>query len=210
MLTKSTFRLEIRSLLLTNITNKALLSGDQIPLAKLAKDLGVSVTPVREALTQLTESGIVTYVENRGFFVTKLNDEEAVEVYELIALLESNALLNSHFTELDIQHLKAINERFKTAKSVKARLDLDTTFHEMLISKHLNKTSHKIMEDLRVKLNLHELAFWDEEDSAKSIESHQDIIFCIEKGDMAAAAKALRHNWLAPIEAFRTSLNPTH
>ena len=71
--------------------------GQSINLAALSRKLKVSVTPIREALTQLQQSQIVQAVPNRGFSIAKVNPEEAKNLYELVAHLELLALEESVF-----------------------------------------------------------------------------------------------------------------
>ena len=58
----------------------------------LADELGVSRTPLREALSRLRQTGLVLSKPNRGFFVAPLSGAEARDLYELLAVLKANAL----------------------------------------------------------------------------------------------------------------------
>ena len=71
---------------------------------RLADDLGVSKIPVREALAQLKSEGLVTSKSNRGAFVTSLSPEEAAEIYQIRATLETMALTNAipKLTKVDL------------------------------------------------------------------------------------------------------------
>jgi len=73
MIQKNIFRNAIKDILLNFMLENKAKPGERISLAALAKELDVSVTPIREALTQLAETGIVTYKANKGFYVTELN-----------------------------------------------------------------------------------------------------------------------------------------
>lgn len=68
-----------------------LVPGDKIRQEEIAESLGVSVAPVREALTVLEREGQVTYLPRRGYFVTELDVDDLREIYELRALLEERA-----------------------------------------------------------------------------------------------------------------------
>jgi DNA-binding GntR family transcriptional regulator len=65
--------------------------GDRVRQEELAALLGVSLAPVREALTTLEQEGQVTYLPRRGYFVTELDLGDVREIYELRALLEERA-----------------------------------------------------------------------------------------------------------------------
>ena len=92
MLKKIIFKDEVKKILLEHILTGNIKPGERISLPTIAKELELSVTPIREALTQLSETGIVTYIANRGFFVIELSIREAKEIYDLMAVLEGNAV----------------------------------------------------------------------------------------------------------------------
>jgi DNA-binding GntR family transcriptional regulator len=69
--------------------------GDRVRQEELAASLGVSLAPVREALSALEQEGQVTYLPRRGYFVTELDLGDMREIYELRALLEDRAALRA-------------------------------------------------------------------------------------------------------------------
>ncbi|NND79179.1 MAG: GntR family transcriptional regulator, partial [Maribacter sp.] len=92
MISKIILRDQVRSHLLDQMTNGLLEPGKTINLAALARKLDVSVTPIREALTQLQQSKLIKAIPNRGFIIAELNYLEAKDLYELVADLEVLAL----------------------------------------------------------------------------------------------------------------------
>lgn len=174
--------------------------NQRLSLPELAAAMDTSVTPVREALTQLTETGIVLYKPNRGFFVAQLDDQEAIEIYQLIRLLESEALRRSSFSQVDINELRSINKQFLRAEDNLSRIQLDTSFHQALIQNYANKTSIKIIEDLRIRISIHELKFMDALPSRKSWQMHENIIEHLKNKDIHSAIKELHSNWEISIE----------
>jgi DNA-binding GntR family transcriptional regulator len=73
------------------LTSGDLAPGDRIGQEEIADSLGVSLSPVREALAVLEQEGQVTYLPRRGYFVTELDVDDLREIYELRALLEERA-----------------------------------------------------------------------------------------------------------------------
>ena len=109
---KTSFRDQVREFLLAEMKQGHLQEGQTINLAALARKLEVSVTPIREALTQLQQSRIITAIPNRGFIISELSLKEAKDLYELVADLEVLAIENSEFDEESIEQLKEQQNHF--------------------------------------------------------------------------------------------------
>jgi DNA-binding GntR family transcriptional regulator len=73
------------------IVSGQLRPGQRVNQEDVARDVGLSVAPIREALRVLEQEGQVTYLPRRGYFVTELRYEDLVEIYELRAILEERA-----------------------------------------------------------------------------------------------------------------------
>ena len=78
------YRDQVRNVLLARMKSGKLEAGDKISLAQLSRELNVSVTPIREALTQLQQANIVASIPNRGFVMPVMNETEVKNIYELI------------------------------------------------------------------------------------------------------------------------------
>lgn len=182
-------------------------ANERLSLPELATAMDTSVTPVREALTQLTETGIVVYKPNRGFFVASLDDQEAIEIYKLIRLLESEGLRNSSLSQEDLSDLRSINMEFSQASDNLSRIQLDTLFHQGLIKNYTNQTALKIIEDLRIRLSIHELKFMDLLPSKVSWQMHEDIINHLQNKNVEAAIEVLNNNWETSIHSISDTVN---
>ena len=82
---------EVAERLRQRIFNRELAPGSWIDELKIAAELGISRTPLREALKVLAAEGLVTMKLRRGAYVTEVSEQDLREVYELLALLESDA-----------------------------------------------------------------------------------------------------------------------
>ncbi|MEP2278221.1 GntR family transcriptional regulator, partial [Maribacter sp.] len=138
MLLKKNLRDQVRDYLLSEMVTGNLKTGKTINLAALARHLKVSVTPIREALTQLQQSHIIKAVPNRGFIIAELDVEEAEDLYELVANLEVMAIENSEFTEAHIVELKKQQEVFENATDAISRIQADLEFHRLLTKNYKN------------------------------------------------------------------------
>ncbi|MBV7267573.1 GntR family transcriptional regulator [Winogradskyella luteola] len=196
MLKKIIFKDEVKKILLEYILTGSIKPGERISLPAMAKELELSVTPIREALTQLSETGIVVYIANRGFFVMELSLKEAEDIYALMAVLEGNAVRNSHYNTEQIQELRTINSAFINAKNAIEMLDYDRLFHQKLIETYTNATASKIIENLRVRISLYDYAFWNEEQKMTSIAMHERIILLLVSNDITSAVNLVEDNWI--------------
>ncbi|MCL4394024.1 MAG: GntR family transcriptional regulator [Chloroflexi bacterium] len=128
--------------IVTDSIRDAILSGKYSPGERLiaddlAKDLGVSRMPVREALHRLQVAGLVTMLPHKGAVVTELSQEEIIESYHIRAVLDGLAarLAAPHLAPSDYARLKEIlqeMEKAVDAKDVDSVLVLNRAFHEVI------------------------------------------------------------------------------
>tara|TARA_R110002073_G_scaffold14554_2_gene59374 strand:+ start:59134 stop:59772 length:639 start_codon:yes stop_codon:yes gene_type:complete len=206
MLKKIIFKNEVKEILLGHILQGNVNPGERISLPKVASELEVSVTPIREALTQLSETGIVNYIANRGFFLAELTKKEGKEIYELMGLLEGNAVKNSSYTSKQLNELQKINLEFIKAQNSIEMLDYDRLFHQKLIENYENESACKIIEDLRVRISLYDYAFWNDNQKDSSVEMHEKIIAFLISNDIKSAVKLVEHNWMTGVQFIINNL----
>ena len=200
MLKKIIFKDEVKKILLEYILTGSIKPGERISLPTIAKELELSVTPIREALTQLSETGIVTYIANRGFFVIELSLKEAKDIYDLMAVLEGNAVKKSFYNKQQLKELRIINSAFVKSKSAIEMLDYDRQFHQKLIETYTNESAIKIIENLRVRISLYDYAFWNEDQKMTSIAMHEKIINLLASNDIISAATLVENNWTQGVQ----------
>ena len=176
LIEKTNFRDQVRQLLLKKMRSGHLKPENPLSLASLARDLNVSVTPIREALSQLQSSGIVEAIPNRGFFIPKLSMKEAINLYELVASLESLAILNSTFTKDKIKALKELNKTFVNTENKIERINADMDFHDALTSSYENPIALKILSELKTRIFFYELEFMSQENYYSNSSSEHSMI----------------------------------
>lgn len=182
--------------------------GERISMPKLSEDLGVSITPIREALTQLHQANIIQAIPNRGFFLPKLNKQEALEIYPIIANLEHMAVIESQYSINDIEKLKTIQAKIMESNDPVKIIKLDLKFHDTLLQKFVNSTLKKILNDLKIRVFLYELNYMMvTELTEKSNDYHLKIIMSLIEGDNKNAAKHVRENWLTSIGFIKEVFN---
>jgi len=180
-----------------SILNGNLKAGEIYNEMKLAKELGISRTPVREALLELSVQGLVTFLPRRGIMVnyfTKRDLEEAFEFRKAIELAVMDKIIK-HLDELNLNNIeKTINSQQKAAENGDrmAFLDADRFFHTTFAKLAGNRRMVIALENLRDITHL--MGF---EALAKSgriyevLDEHRRILELLRKGQGEEAKKAM-------------------
>lgn len=201
------FRDQVREHLLLQMKKGNLREGQIINLAALARELKVSVTPIREALTQLQQSRIITAIPNRGFIISELSQNEAKDLYELVADLEVMAIENSTFTEDSVALLKSQQIVFKEAEDTVDRINAKLEFHRLLTCNYGNTLAQQILEDLKIRIFFYEREFMgDDFLYSKSDNQHDAIISAIEGDNVPTASLVLKMNWMLILDYIQKQL----
>jgi DNA-binding GntR family transcriptional regulator len=156
--TKS-LREQASEVLRANVVSGELAPGRIYSVATLAQDLGVSATPVREALLDLTSSGLVEPVRNRGFRVLTADDDDLDEIGQLRIMLEVPAIRTvvERGSEEDIQALRPTLDAIGAAAAagdVPAFLAADRAFHLGLLELTGNGRLLRLVAQLRDQTRL--------------------------------------------------------
>ncbi len=201
MITIKSLREEVKLHLQKQMLNENLTFKQKISLPKLSQELGVSITPIREALTQLEHAKIVEIIPNRGFFLPNITGSEAIGIYAIIAKLESLAVANSVYSKSDILLLHKLQSKIGSSKKSDEILKLDLKFHDLLIQNYDNDTLKSILHDLKIRIFLYECSYTrDSELITKSSSDHTNIIELLRNGDFQEAAKLVEKHWSLSID----------
>jgi DNA-binding GntR family transcriptional regulator len=191
-----------------DVLRKRILAGQYredgfIRQESIARELGVSRIPVREALAQLEGEGLVVREKYRGAMVPKLSSEEIQEVFELRAMLEPYLLRNA-FHKIagpQLAVLRDIMQRARAMKNISEWAGLNVEFHRTLYYAADKPVASQILENLLVRadryLKLQTLS--TASTIAESDRQHETILNFIESGDVEGAVAALRQHidWTA-------------
>jgi DNA-binding GntR family transcriptional regulator len=164
------------------------------------ESMGVSRTPIREALGRLASEGFLERLPHRGFRVPAESLANLLELYPIVASLEllAGRLAFPRFTPDDIARLRSMNARMAEARDrgdVRAMLELNTGFHRLITERGGNRRLAMLLDDLRSQLTRLELWYYSgQERTQRSIQEHEEIIAAIERGDRARALALLEQN----------------
>lgn len=169
--------------------------GERLMETKLADELGVSRTPVREAIKKLEQEGLVKMTARKGAEVAPINAEDLQEVLEIRKAMETLAveLACNNATKDDIKRLRdanaAISKAIKT-KDVEDIMDKDLKFHEAIQTVSRSKRLQKMLDQLRAHIYRYRYAYIrDMKNKETIVEEHTKIIDCIEEKNVRAARK---------------------
>lgn len=204
MIEKIVLRDQVREYLQKEMIERNITFGEKLSLAEIARKIDVSVTPIREALTQLEQVGIVQTIANRGFFVPSLTYEEAKDIYPIIINLESMAVQASVFSDEQIAKLKTAQEAFEAATTNELAVKADLEFHKILIEGYKNNIASRILKDLKFRVFFYELEFMNHADEKQqSFAYHRQMIEQALLGKTDKVAKLLEENWQSSLHLIK-------
>lgn len=192
-------RERVSEFLLDELCKGNLQPGERLNIASLAKELGVSTTPMREALFGLSEKGMIEFVNNKGFNLKTLNFQDAKEIYHISSILDAQALACSGpidqkmITKLSKLLVKLENE----IKKNRVTFQTLSAFENLIVSGCNNKRLLNIISELRYS------AFQYEQVILKSglpmddaFCKHRQIIELMSEQKLPQAAKCLGETWM--------------
>jgi DNA-binding GntR family transcriptional regulator len=173
---------------------------------QLAEDLGVSRTPVREAMAQLEREGFVRSIPRRGIYVVRKTKREVIEMITAWAALESMAarLITQSASDAEVATLRAMFATFEDGR-IQAKLDeyseINIEFHQAIIRMSHNQVLIDLAENLFAHMRMIRRRTIGEEDRAdRSIRDHMNIIQALEARDTERAENLVRRHALGLAE----------
>ncbi|MDA9922740.1 GntR family transcriptional regulator [Verrucomicrobiales bacterium] len=196
---------------------KKLLDGSVTPGARLSygtigKEIGISATPVREAVGQLASEGFVELVPQLGAVVRELTRDEAIELYELREALESYAAARAaerigdrQLSELreNLEQSRILTEevrksgKTKAGKAIAKKFHaLDLSFHMTIIEASRNQRMLKVVGDSHILTRIFQADrhSFSQEILDATLSEHSAIESAVRKGDGSAAREAMQRH----------------
>jgi DNA-binding GntR family transcriptional regulator len=167
--------------------------GSSLSPATIAKRLGTSTMPVREALRILEQEGLVEVSARRFTRVAVLHREVADEAYPLLGLLEGFALMEEPNSGALVDAGKA-NEALASATSVSARLRADVRFHRAITS-GAGPTIRAILSMLYGRIALLEIRYHQAYSPKQSVAEHAAIIQALAANEPRKADRLVQRHW---------------
>lgn len=195
-----------------DIVEGRLSPGDPLAEVEAAVRLGVSRTPVREALQRLAAEGLVTWIQGRGAFVSGLSIPDVVELFQVREALESYAARLAARSE-GHREITPFIERFEASRSLVVEGDLDGyyrligEFDQMVLQLAGNGRLRTAVEDVWTHaLRVRRLANRNADRLLATVDEHQEIARTIATGDEELASRATARHIRASLQNVVQSL----
>ncbi len=208
---RQTLHSEVTSRLRDLIVQGHFAPGERINEVRLGQDLGVSRTPLREAIRTLGSEGILALVPNRGAVVRAFSMQDVVDMIEALSVIEQGCALlaceKATPAELDLfqqRHLAML-----AAYRSRERLhyfQLNQQLHGLIVSFARNQTLMAVHEDIQAKLK--RIRFLGNDDPAvwaRAVAEHNRIAAFLQRRDYDGLASVLRAHKDLTIERIRKS-----
>lgn len=178
-------------------------AGEKLTISLLAKHLGVSDIPVREALQQLASESYVKFVPHIGNVVNSISEKQFSEIFELRILLESYAVQNA-IDNITNTHINEIKKLVLNSKKILRKDEItdqemyeeyakhNRVFHESIYKHCDNQRMYKMIFELWDNSRRYPQLFSTLDSIEKSIDEHLEIVEALEKRDKDMASELMR------------------
>lgn len=196
------------------IIDGTLAPGEQVRDGELATWLGVSRTPVREALLRLASAGLVVARPGRATYVTTLDDRATRHAQSVVAAMHRLAVLEAvgQLTADDLDRMREANRRFARAirdGDVDAALAADDDLHQVPVDASGNAAVAAVLEQFTPLLRRAERLRFSSLPGRASVARHNRLIDLCAAGDADGAAEVSWQTWRTLALDHRTLVSPT-
>ena len=200
---------EVADQLRSRIFAHELTPGTWIDEQSLAKEFGISRTPLREAIKVLAAEGLITMKLRRGAYVTEVNRGDLEQIFTILSLLEGEAAKEAavkanerDLNELDDMHLRL--EKAAADRNLEQFFEINVRFHERIIAIAANPWMSSVIDDLRKVLKLQRKDSLSRSGRLQqSLSEHREILKALLKRDPIAAEHAMRTHLAQGLEAAK-------
>ncbi|HEY2492582.1 MAG TPA: GntR family transcriptional regulator [Paenibacillus sp.] len=184
---------------------------EQLIDADLAEALGVSRTPIREALLLLEAQGLVEVHPGKATRVKDIEKNDILNMYPVLASLHALAaeITTSLILPEQIEQLKALNAQFAESienKDTYQAMEFDEQFHNLIVEISDNMYIASFSSSIQIHIRRFKYVFLKqhETNTHNSVQEHAEIIDAMEKHDDAKASMIMKQNLLRPMSELYT------
>jgi DNA-binding GntR family transcriptional regulator len=194
---QSLLRTQVYEYLRNELKAENLKPGMFISMNLIMKNLGISRTPLRDALLQLQTEGFVTFLPQRGIRINELSQQDIEDLYEMLGALDSRVLLAvfDKIGSFEIKKMKTLNHEMRkniSGSTFVRYWDLNTDFHNVYLNLSSNRPILNQIIIIRQRLFEFGKKDWIRKMREMNHGEHLIMIEMIEKGDAVQAADYMR------------------
>jgi DNA-binding GntR family transcriptional regulator len=191
-------------------------AGSHLKAEDLAVAIGVSRTPVREALRRLHAEGLVDFVANRGAYVLSWDTSDVEEVFALRLVLESFGaeLAATRRSPEQLALLRQLAERMTTAAHDRPQhyletiAELNSQFHKLVhVASGIRRLAPILLTVIQIPLTMRTFHRYSDEDLERSMAHHREIVAAFEVRDSQWAGAVMRSHIVAAHHVFLGNLD---
>jgi len=185
---------QVYGIIKDKIINLELNLGQRIDIQKIAAELGISQTPVREALNRLVKDRLISINPRKGYYVTDISPEDMEEIYDIRRIFEVYAL-DSAIENIDLYKLKKLKQKMEeelrgriTRKKRKTKFEIDKQLHLLIVNSSKNKKLKEMYYEIYDFIKIFQRM---NPGFKETLEEHITLIDTIIKKDTEEAKKLL-------------------
>ncbi len=212
---RDTFHVRIADILRKMIMTGELKEGDKIRENEFCENMGISKTPLREALRVLSVEGLIDLVPHRGAFVTQPTFDEIEEMFEVMSLLEGfcasaacEKMSSQDFDFLQILHAEL--EKQYERRDQENYIRVNNQYHSFLQDLVNNRVLNQIIDGLRKKILLYRFKSLNTPNRFdSSIREHRDLLEAFRQRDSERAKRLMRVHLKSQCIALSQQVKPS-
>ncbi|PIE69712.1 MAG: GntR family transcriptional regulator [Deltaproteobacteria bacterium] len=190
-------RIQVYDYLQEQMRTRVLEPGAAISVSQLGKELGVSRTPLREALLILQEQGFVTIMPQRGVLINAITTGDVNDIYEILGGIESRILLAVYdrIGQAEIARFEACNRTIEQALAADDIVRYNTAnvdFHDVFLNLSANERMRNYVKKLKLQLYDFPRRDYGRQWNERNLEEHRQFLHLLKEDRAMAAANYLR------------------
>ena len=184
--------------------------GDELVECTIGKEMGVSRTPVREAIRQLELEGLVQLIPNKGAFVSGISSKDVMDMYLIRAKLEGlcASMAAEHVTEVQLEKMEEaiiLSDYHAEKGNFEQVCQQDGEFHKLLYEASKSKIlAHTLIDFHQYLQRVRMASVRQRKRTQPSTQEHREILEAIRKQDAKAADKAAYQHIINTIENLKS------
>ncbi|HEY8529562.1 MAG TPA: GntR family transcriptional regulator [Paenibacillaceae bacterium] len=198
---RSVLREEIKAYLTDKIMRGEYKPNERLVETQIARELGVSQAPVREAFRDLELMGLLTTMPYKGAYVREFTVEDVKNCYDVRAELEGLAIRSAteYMTDSDIKRLEELYQQMLDAAkegNLQKEISLDIEFHRTIVEASRNNILQKIWNEISIANWTYFGGYKNKSDRLNLVKRHEPILEALRQRDAQKCSELMRKHFI--------------